>query len=256
MRVTKASSVGYVGHSQGALIMFGLLTQRPEYSSVIKPFLAMAPVTHMIRTTASAVNLPQLPFFFKLLKWRSPGNLPFVPLFNFLAGNACRNSLSFFVCKYSYMMYTGYPDETDQMNQTRLSVYGTHMGQTSIKSFFHYFQSMKSKKFQKYDYGSPEDNIMMYGTPEPPQYDMTKINHSSIILFTSLNDVYAVPYDIEILREKLSKNSKIVEDYVVPLKEWTHTDFIWGRDSATLINSKIIDLLLKYTNSTHVDYIQ
>lgn len=44
--------LGYVGHSLGTSGMFQLLSHMPEFSQYIKPFVALAPVTHVayIRT--------------------------------------------------------------------------------------------------------------------------------------------------------------------------------------------------------------
>lgn len=41
---TNQSELGYIGHSQGTAIMFGLLATKPEYNEIVKPFIALAPV--------------------------------------------------------------------------------------------------------------------------------------------------------------------------------------------------------------------
>lgn len=52
LKVTGSPTLGYVGHSQGNLTMFGLLASRPEYNTKISPFISLAPVTRIsnIRT--------------------------------------------------------------------------------------------------------------------------------------------------------------------------------------------------------------
>ena len=45
--VTRHRTIGYVGHSQGGATMFALLTQRPEYAHIIKPFIGWAPSVYL-----------------------------------------------------------------------------------------------------------------------------------------------------------------------------------------------------------------
>lgn len=41
---TKSPTVGYIGHSQGNLVMFGLLASQPKYNQLVKPFIGISPV--------------------------------------------------------------------------------------------------------------------------------------------------------------------------------------------------------------------
>lgn len=41
---TQKPSIGYIGHSQGNIMMFGLLAIQPKYSDSIRPFIALSPV--------------------------------------------------------------------------------------------------------------------------------------------------------------------------------------------------------------------
>jgi lysosomal acid lipase/cholesteryl ester hydrolase len=40
-------SIGYIGHSLGTTMMFQLLSTQTEYSRIIKPFIALAPVAYV-----------------------------------------------------------------------------------------------------------------------------------------------------------------------------------------------------------------
>jgi hypothetical protein len=48
------------------------------------------------------------------------------------------------------------------------------MSSASTKQVFHYLQSTRDDKFQKYDYGSIE-NEKRYGQKRPPAIDLTTI---------------------------------------------------------------------------------
>lgn len=62
----------------------------------------------------------------------------------------------------------------------------------SIYTLQHYGQVVNSMKFSAYDYGTPERNMLEYGTPEPPQYNTTKII-VPVIVFQGECDWIATP---------------------------------------------------------------
>ncbi len=43
--------MGYIGHSQGTIMMFGLLSSRLKYNQIIKPFIALSPVSFLGNAT-------------------------------------------------------------------------------------------------------------------------------------------------------------------------------------------------------------
>lgn len=238
LNVTGTPDVGYVGHSQGTLIMFGLLSTRAEYSSVVKPFIALAPVASFKYMTAPVSHLADIPY---LMKWMTQkgGKFP-VNLFKSFSRKLCPKFLYKFACEQAFSLYSGY--DFDQLNQSRITVYGSHTAFTSAKNLVHYFQGIKSGKLTKFDYGRDE-NIRRYGSESPPEYPIERISsESSIALFSSMNDVFATPDDVNILRKRLT-HLKLIVDYIVPIKKWSHTDFIWAIDAGLFVNSRIINIL-------------
>ena len=59
---------------------------------------------------------------------------------------------------------------------------------TSMKTIFHFFQGIESKRFLHYDYG--EDNEAIYKSKTPPEYDFSKIQ-VPIALLWAQNDYLA-----------------------------------------------------------------
>ena len=55
----------------------------------------------------------------------------------------------------------------------------------SFQQVQHYFQLVKSGKFRKFDYHSKNKRI--YGTEEPPEYDLSKIT-ASLYIYRSTED--------------------------------------------------------------------
>ena len=67
-KTTHSPTVGYVGHSQGCLIMFALLSIKPIYNQVVKPFIALSPVTTVGHIKSPFRFLAEQSMLLKLLR--------------------------------------------------------------------------------------------------------------------------------------------------------------------------------------------
>lgn len=76
LSVTKTQTVAYVGHSQGTTIMFGLLATHPKYNDVIKPFIALAPVSTVAFATSIIRALAYNDGLVDFVKWKGGSFLP------------------------------------------------------------------------------------------------------------------------------------------------------------------------------------
>ena len=109
---------------------------------------------------------------------------------------------------------------------------------TSVKNLVHYAQASLSGKFQMYDYGSKEENIMHYNESKAPMYTLDNIN-VPVALYSARNDWLADQIDVEYLRSGLK--SKIVDDYELP--DWNHLDFTLAVDAKIELYDRIIKLM-------------
>lgn len=238
-RVTGQPKIDYVGHSQGTMLMFALLSRTPEYSQVIDRFIALGPVAFLGQVTTPFRYLLDT-FIFKLYLYLSSGEfLPpdtfLVPLARYfcpysLSGTFCTNFL-FLVCGYS----------NGQIEKDRLPVIVAHApAGTSKQNMLHYLQLVSSRKFRMFDYGHNK-NIATYGSAEPPDYDLSRINHPKISLIWAQNDALADPADVQLLKNNLQV--KLADDYRIPLKQFNHLDFLWAKDAGKYVNSKVLEIL-------------
>lgn len=60
-----------------------------------------------------------------------------------------------------------------------------------MRQFYHYFQLMKSKKFQFYDFKN-EGNLEKYNSPTPPEYQTSNIRVKMQILYGT-HDLLSTP---------------------------------------------------------------
>ena len=244
LNVTKRDSLGWVGHSQGTLIMFGLLAEQPEYNKKIKPFIALAPVTTLKHIKSPIKYLGRTPFVASFIKSRGGRFLPSNSVVKLLAAG-CPSSLRS-LCTNILFIIVGYNEQ--QLNHDRLNVYLTHTpAGTSAWNIVHYTQLTKTGKFAKFDHGSAKKNEELYGSPEPPEYDLSRITNQYIAIFNSINDWLASPEDVQDLKGKLV-NAKLIEDHVIPDPKWNHLDFIWGRDANRFVNHPVLRLLDEYVD--------
>lgn len=250
---TGSRTVGYIGHSQGTGIMFALLALSAQggmkntnyasvdYNAVIRPFIALAPVTHLQWTKSPLIQLARIPGAIKVLNHLGLKSFPppHELFFNRIIVNTNCRALGSLFCAQTVFLGVGFDEE--QFDVKRFRVYGSHSpSPTSIMNLIHFVQIYKSGNFSTFDYG-PEMNEIKYGSKINPVYDLKGINNKFIALFSSDNDWCADPKDVDYLRKSLSV--ELFEDYVVPYHKWNHMDFLWAKEAGKYINREVIKVL-------------
>ncbi|EFO16699.1 hypothetical protein LOAG_11805 [Loa loa] len=224
LRETRQKSLYYMGFSQGTTIMFAKLSRNPEFASKIRKFFALGPVGTVAHLMRLVFGDKFFAFDYKLAKLTSMliCDKPFLnPL--------CRDVL---------FQIAG--PESNQFNESRVSVYIGGQGGTSVMNMIHWIQMVNSGKFQAYNYGSTKENQIYYGSDSPPIYNLSLVN-VPIYLFSGMNDWLANPVDIQesllsMLPNKSIKRRKQFNDY-------NHLDFIWGLRAADEIYRPIISII-------------
>ncbi|KAI1304655.1 Lysosomal acid lipase/cholesteryl ester hydrolase [Halotydeus destructor] len=237
---TNETNVGYIGHSQGTVIMFALLSSQPKYNEIIKPFVALAPVISILHFKTPLIKLADIPDAVGILLALGHSFPPkeYPPLNRIIVNLFCHgpNKLN---CKNLLFLAVGF--DSPQLDADRLRVYASHCpSPTSMKNLAHFVQNLKAKQFAMYDFGE-KGNVETYGQVAPPLYDVRKITNKYVSLLYSSNDWDADPKDVAILKKSLKV--PLFEDYLVPYKRWNHMDFVWGKESGLYINRKVIQIL-------------
>ncbi|KAH6924809.1 hypothetical protein HPB50_025536 [Hyalomma asiaticum] len=80
---------------------------------------------------------------------------------------------------------------------------------------------------------------------KPPEYPVKRIN-VPVALFSSAGDTVADPADVADLVHALG--STVVLDYVVPIRNFRHTDFVLGYNAADVLHDVMIAILSNYTS--------
>ncbi|XP_042149648.1 lipase member K [Ixodes scapularis] len=162
LKERQLSCLLYVGMSQGTLMFFVMMSERPEYNAKVKAFVALAPFRKfnkspltIFKASQGTERLLRLAASAKLDKVTSYGAIN-----TYTAKGVCgmpargvcaavADKIINFGSKYA--------------NMSRLPVYLCRLpAGTSMKNLQHFLQLMISQKPQKFDYG-PEKNTVVYG---------------------------------------------------------------------------------------------
>lgn len=251
-KMSGRNKIGWIGHSQGNTIILALMSINPEYSQIVEPVIFLAP-----SYTLSAASPPAA------IPWSIPGEMLCANLVvpqimkevggKFLPDDILR-PIAAKICSIYYpgselckqvILFTAGGYLSGGLNASRMSVYlGYSSFGESTKNLAHSCQRIKSGRFEKFDY-LPSENLARYGKKSPPEYDVSRITSRHLILMSSFTDRIADAVDVQKLRNRLRVP---FIDYVVPVKYFSHQDFMWGMRAGELINTPIVHYLYRYQN--------
>lgn len=240
---TKKSKINYIGFSQGTLMMFGLLSQKPEVSGSINKFVALGPVAFLRNVAPSVKKLLKVTLFKKYIS-ECEGFISNRKLIHKMSETFCSHRSTRKLCEKVIFLMSGF--DHNQLNSTRLPVYINHIpAGTSCKNIRHYIQQIfHADTLTMYDYGFG-GNIRKYGQINPPQYNLGRITlNKSISLIYGQSDFLSVLGDIDRLKGQL--NVQLADDYLIPDHLWNHLDFIWGKDAGKFVNRKVIEIIERH----------
>lgn len=120
---TNSRTIGYVGHSQGSLIMFSLLSTKLRYNSIIRPFIALAPISTVAGVRSPIRYLANNPVLLDFFRWRGGEFLPSNEYIKYLAERIC-DSRYMTLCSNLLFLIQGF--DVPQLNMSRVAVYYTH----------------------------------------------------------------------------------------------------------------------------------
>jgi len=240
LRVTNHSSLYYVGHSQGTLMMFAKLSSDSTFTQKIRKFFALAPVCTVKYIQGLLEILAHdlyagIEIFYKVF-----GEDEFLPDNNFMKTMEklfCEENQGEEQFCMSLMGMIGGSDGS-QLNASRVPVFLTdEPGGTATMNILHWVQMVRSGKMQKYDFEDDDENMQHYGQTTPPEYDIGKIN-ADVYLFWSTIDKLADEKDIEeFLLKNINPNSLKANH---KFDSFGHIDFVLGNNAKDQIYKPIV----------------
>lgn len=106
---------------------------------------------------------------------------------------------------------------------------------SAVGQVVHYAQLMNVPDFREFDYGFSK-NEKIYGDHLPPLYNTANIK-APVAFYYSENDLFAATSDVETLANQLPN---IVHKHLVEHKQYSHFDFVWGKDLGLWLNDHVV----------------
>jgi len=233
---TQSLQLDFIGYSMGTTQYFMLLAEKPDYNTKIRSAYLMGPPailgqgSKFLKFLANFADevLPMLGFE-HLQNSFSDSPIPMDCLISEMNMEICRNV---------YSLVTGI--DVDDLNPESVPYFINQVpAGAPLKTILHFAQLMiNGGQFLKFDYGG-DKNIEMYGTENPPEYDLSLVNVPTM-MYTGDSDSLIGVEDVELL-SKLLPNDKF---HVLKNENWGHFDFIFNENRGELVYADILKNLL------------
>ncbi|XP_068082721.1 lipase 3 [Anabrus simplex] len=241
---TGQEKLSFIGHSMGASMFFVMTSEMPEYNKKFNFMIALTPAVYIEYCRSPVPKMFAIAG--KQLEWLS--NLlgiylilPRTQLITFVGRHFCSDgAVTQPICVDILDLNVSYNQKETNISALPLILSHAPAG-ASIKTFQHFGQNINSGEFRKYDYGE-ENNLLVYGSRTPPQYDMSKITVPLAIMYGQ-NDIVVDPRDVAKTKAVLPN---VVAYLKVPDEEFTHIDFAWAINAKSLVYEDIIKLLREH----------
>ncbi|XP_058795451.1 lipase 3-like [Phymastichus coffea] len=247
---TKQKSVIYVAHSMGTTVGLILLSSKPEYNQKIRLVVNLAPIGYWKKPR----NLMRY-FMFNgqyvralLIALGMSEVLPQMLITARVTNSSCRDgTLLQAICKTITHFISG--NNADLLDVVRYVLFCSSLydlltdglayfpAGVSTRTLSHFYQNIVAGKLQKYDKGYIQ-NLLHYGQPSPPEYNLKNIDVPVYLIYGKA-DAVAPPEDSFDLVTRL--NNAHVES--VPHDNFTHLDFVWGRNIKTLLHDRVMEII-------------
>lgn len=142
-----------------------------------------------------------------------------------------------------------------------MAVYCAHLPtSTSGRNLIHFHQLFNKNRFTKYDHGR-EQNLVVYGRAEAPEYNLSRIQHPSLHVLHTDNDLFMVEKNLEQLRSELPSKWILIQEhdgnessphldstqfYRIQHDQANHFDALIGVDTAREVVHRVLVTLAKY----------
>jgi lysosomal acid lipase/cholesteryl ester hydrolase len=244
LRVTKKSKLFYMGHSQGTTNFFIMTSLKPEYNQKVQLSIHYGPVAWMTNAY-TALPFPRIlvPYLNEIKEFLDAAGFREIigrqQLMHFTLEILCHFATEA-TCGNVLYLATGFKQGTIKPEVLAIA-FGHLLSGTSTKTVFHYAQLLVSRRFKRCDEGY-QGNMKRYGLPKPPNYKVSLIT-SPVVLVSAQNDWLSSLKDIEKLSSKLPN---LVENYVVPVRKWSHHNHLFDERAKKYVIPKVLQYLEQY----------
>ncbi|XP_077536700.1 lipase 3-like isoform X1 [Haemaphysalis longicornis] len=245
LKHTKRKDLLYIGMSQGTLIFFTMLAEKPWYNDRIKAFAGLAPFYKLghLKVPPLAIFAPYAETPMRLAHAAGgyelfPQGMRVAGFVRQFCGHATRSICSMIADNFSNF-------GSRYINESRIPVYLCHLpAGTSLKNIIHFDQLVKSKKFQKFDYGAFY-NKDYYAKRSVPEYEISNVK-TDLGIFWSEGDEFIPPDDVRELLSTLNRHVK--KSHFIDDPFYTHVHFLISTTNGLYLYKELLAFMNRYDN--------
>ncbi|XP_047985183.1 lipase 3-like [Leguminivora glycinivorella] len=239
LSVSGQQTLHYVGHSQGGTSFLVLNSMKPEYNEKFVSAHLLAGVGYMNNFPNSELRAAALMTTVLYSLARGIGLVEIRTLDDIsIAGGILGRSgagysrIDYCMGDIAYKEYCNMLGLNRIMGDTDMD--GLGVGGASLKQFAHYGQNIRDKVFRRWDFGILSNN-RVYGSRNPPAYDLSRIN-VPITMHYTVSDELLNEQDVLAMARDLPK----AEARKIARKTFSHVDFIQAADVRELVTNYMI----------------
>lgn len=242
LKTTNHEQIMYVGHSQGNMIFYIMCHNRPEYANKVKLFVNLSPVATLnnfphpwLGMIAPHVKaLQSVVEKFGLYEWTFGRDY-----IREYGGMMC--SMVPELCKYLQYLFSGLPPARLPNDQFQRLLTNCPEG-IAAKQFIHACLMVNDQRFEKFNFGTPQKNLINYGSEIPPEYDLSRTT-TPVAIYYCHNDWFLLDTEVERIMQYIPN---IVDSYKITIDGFSHFDFIIGPLAPRYLYPRIIALMNHY----------
>jgi pimeloyl-ACP methyl ester carboxylesterase len=186
LKITRSKKLFYIGLSQGTAVSTILMSTRPEYNEKIIEAHYLGPAI-FLGYKSNIFSIPDLGLYTRhdMIDFSDVVDIIRPFYMRFCDKN---NPLLFILCLLQEFTFFGFNINTVEVDLDVLKYYAdTHAPAASKRQYDHFKQLAKSRKFQYFDYG--DKNIRIYGSENPPEYDLRRVTIPIYVYWGSQDDI-------------------------------------------------------------------
>ncbi|XP_054259396.1 lipase 3-like [Macrosteles quadrilineatus] len=237
---TQHNQLIYLGFSMGTTMFWVLASSLPQYQNKVSVMVAVDPVARpsnmrLLKNDFSRTTIYAL--FKTLWTLKKCEVMSYGDTTSSILSRLCSGKFRFTCERFVDKMNRFQKEEMEVDAAFKMIPYSP--AGISVKVILHFIQIACAKRFQQFDYGS-RGNRQMYGSTQPPQYDLQRIQLPVYLVYSD-KDKVATKQDIEWLADQLPRRpTRKIES----VRNFSHLDFSLNFDLRALFQfEKYLNLL-------------
>ncbi|XP_075234853.1 lipase 1-like [Lycorma delicatula] len=226
LKKTGQKQLHYIGHSMGTTMFYVMTSEIPRYNNKIRTMISLSPVARMTKWLPAAPNASMIYNILneELNRNENQGNLEMLPRPDVEGESSHQATCTKFSANFIPFCFS-------LLGFLQHAAGPTVPGGSSVKTSKHYLQLVGTGTFKHFDFEDDVKNIKMWGSPEPPKYDLEKVTAPVAIFYTPSDELISAE-DAEYMIETLPN---VIKTWRAPEIGFSHFDFVF---STTMLGGK------------------